>query len=201
MQRPPRPPHLARASFELAAGNAFRLFDVPQLVEKARNVALRNPLEHIVVYSVDEKIQAQIIDFTRPRPTVKRGRCASITRSCDCRCATTPLAAMEAKAEAILGPCTLRYHATEFTRVLNQIDARTPRQAWTSDAAPAHGCWSRGRRAVRDAVPAPISRQNQANSGDFDAEVARPRRFPRTTLADTITVKHWRGKRLVQSFR
>lgn len=100
----------------------------PRFIEKLVDVVglYRDPPEHAVVLSIDEKSQIQALDRTQPGLPLKPGRCGTMTHDYKRYDTTTLFAALNVLEGQVFGRCMQRHRHDEFIRFLNAVDHEVP---------------------------------------------------------------------------
>jgi len=113
-------PHLVRT---------FKLSKDPQFLEKLDDVVglYRNPPEHALVLSIDEKWQIQALDRTQPGLPLKKGRCGTMTHDYKRHGTTTMFAALNVAEGKVISTCLPHHRHTEWLQFLRLIDDQTPK--------------------------------------------------------------------------
>ena len=91
-------PHLART---------FKLRNDPLFVEKLQDVVglYMNPLEHVLVLSIDGKSRIQALDRTQPGLPMKQGRAGTMTHDYKRNGTATLFAALNVLQGEVIGQC------------------------------------------------------------------------------------------------
>src|SRR5229473_4182651 len=88
----------------------------------------KDPPDHAVVLSVDEKSQIQALDRTQPGLPMKKGRAGTVTHDYKRHGVTTLFAALNVLEGKVIGQCMKRHRHQEFIRFLNVIEARVSKK-------------------------------------------------------------------------
>ena len=101
----------------------------PAFAEKLEDIVglYMNPPAHAVVLSIDEKSQIQALDRTQPGPSLKSGRCATMTHDYKRNGTTTLFAALNILDGTVIGRCMQRHRHQELIRFLNPVEQAIPR--------------------------------------------------------------------------
>jgi len=107
----------------------FKLSNDPRFAEKLHDIVglYRDPPDHAIVLSIDEKSQIQALDRTQPGLPLKPGRCGTMTHDYKRNGTATPLAALDVAEGKVIGQCMTRHRHQEFTRFLNTVNRSTPK--------------------------------------------------------------------------
>ena len=107
-------PHLVRT---------FKLSKDPQFLEKLDDVVglYRNPPEHALVLSIDEKCQIQALDRTQPGLPLKKGRCGTMTHDYKRHGTTTLFAALNVAEGKVISTCLPHHRHTEVVNKFVEI--------------------------------------------------------------------------------
>src|SRR5207245_3137085 len=100
----------------------------PLLIEKVRDrVGLyRNPADHALVLSVDEKSQIQALDRTQPLLPLRPGQLERRTHDYKRHGTTSLFAALELKTSRVIAQLHHRHRSSEFRKFLDVIEAHVP---------------------------------------------------------------------------
>ena len=97
-------------------------------MDKARDVGglyLRPP-DRAPVICVDEKLQIQALERTAPVLPLRPGQPGRLTHDYQRHCTLDLFAALDGKADMVIGSCQERRRGQEFRAFLNAIDVRVP---------------------------------------------------------------------------
>src|SRR5437867_2470837 len=108
--------------------DTFKLSPDPQLIDKVRDIVglYMNPPEHALVLCVDEKSQIQALDRTQPLLPLQPGQVERGTPDYKRNGTTSPFAALELKANRVIGQLHRRHRSLEFRKFLDAIEAQVP---------------------------------------------------------------------------
>ena len=103
---------------------SFKFSADPEFAPKVRDIVglYRNPPDHAIVLSVDEKSQIQALDRTQPILALRPGLPARQTHDYERHGTTTLFAALNILEGTIIADCHPRHRHQEFLRFLKQID-------------------------------------------------------------------------------
>ena len=107
---------------------AFKLSNDPLFVEKVRDIVglYLDPPERALVLCVDEKIEIQALDRTRPLPPMRPGQAERRTHDYERHGTTSLFAALDVRAGTVIGRCMPRHRAPEFRRFLDEVERNVP---------------------------------------------------------------------------
>jgi transposase len=107
---------------------SFKLSNDPCFEEKLEDIIglYRNPPEHALVLSCDEKSQIQALDRTQPGLPLKKGRCQTLTHDYKRNGTTTLFAALNVLDGSVLGTCMPKHRHQEWIKFLKLIAATAP---------------------------------------------------------------------------
>jgi Transposase domain (DUF772) len=89
--------------------------------------SIRNPPEHALMLSCDEKSQIQVLNRTQPGLPMKTGRAGTITHDYKRHGTTTLFAALNTLDGRVISMCQPRHRHEEWLKFLRLIDRKKPR--------------------------------------------------------------------------
>lgn len=107
----------------------FKLSNDPRFFEKLEDLVVpyRNPPEHALVLSLDEKSQIRALDRTSPDLPMKKGRAQTMTHDYKRHGTTTLFAALHTLDGSVMATCMERHCHQEWLKFLRLIDRQSPK--------------------------------------------------------------------------